>query len=442
MRLVLAFVCGASFFSSSRGDAPSAKPATPLTAENERRNLESFEYVWTTIRDKHWDPKLGGLDWRAIHDEYRPQIEKAGSIGECRAVLMTMIKRLGQSHFGIIPSEVYKAVNPTVGAATANKEGAVGFSLGILDSQAVVTEVTENTPAAKLGVRPGWVLLKSGGQDLAPILVEVRKSYKDSPLAELYLHRAVLGKIQGKAGDKLAMVFRNGKDEEVALSVPLVEPKGARAQLGNLPPMYVNYETRKLPRNIRYFSLNTFFDPPNVMKAFETAVKDDLGADGFILDIRGNPGGIGFMAVGIGGWFVKQPDQKLGTMTTRETTLQFVLNPRLETFDGPLAVLVDGCSASTSEILAGGLQDLKRARIFGSRTAGAALPSVIERLPNGDGFQYAIADYVSAGGKRLEGNGVRPDQEAPLTRKALLDGHDPALEAAVEWIRSSSKAVK
>ena len=74
-----------------------------------------------------------------------------------------------------------------------------------------------------------------------------------------------------------------------------------------------------------------------------------------------------------------------------------------------LAILVDGCSASTSEIFAGGLQDVKRARVFGTHTAGAALPSVISKLPNGDGFQYAIANYISVGGKPLEGIGVTPD---------------------------------
>jgi len=84
---------------------------------------------------------------------------------------------------------------------------------------------------------------------------------------------------------------------------------------------------------------------------------------------------------------------------------------------------------------AGGLQDLKRARIFGTRTAGAALPSDIIRLPNGDGFQYAIANYISQGGQPLEGIGVTPDEEIRPTRRELLAGKDPALDAAVNWIQ-------
>jgi carboxyl-terminal processing protease len=105
-----------------------------------------------------------------------------------------------------------------------------------------------------------------------------------------------------------------------------------------------------------------------------------------------------------------------------------------------VAVLIDGLSASTSEIFAGGMQDLGRARIFGTRSAGAALPSMIERLPNGDAFQFAAASYTSQSGKVLEGAGVTPDETKPLTRAALLAGKDPALDAAVDWIRQGARA--
>jgi carboxyl-terminal processing protease len=97
---------------------------------------------------------------------------------------------------------------------------------------------------------------------------------------------------------------------------------------------------------------------------------------------------------------------------------------------------VDELSASTSEILAGGLQGLKRARVFGTRTAGAVQSANVLRLPNGDRLLYVIADHVSAGGRRLEGHGVQPDEVVPTDRRSLLDGHDPALEAAVRWIHS------
>jgi len=140
------------------------------------------------------------------------------------------------------------------------------------------------------------------------------------------------------------------------------------------------------------------------------------------------------MAMGLAGWFTSQSGLRLGTMYMRTGSIKFAVFPRPEPFRGPLAILVDGCSASTSEIFAGGMQDLKRARVFGAHTAGAALPSHFERLPNGDGFQYAIANYISEGGKPLEGIGVTPDEEVRVTRRQLLDGQDPVLDAAVSWM--------
>jgi len=169
-------------------------------------------------------------------------------------------------------------------------------------------------------------------------------------------------------------------------------------------------------------------------------VQSCKNCEGFVIDLRGNPGGIGAMAMGMAGWFIDEKDKRLGTLYMRDSTIKFVVNPRVTTFSGPVAILVDGTSASTSEILAGGMKDLGRARVFGSRTAAAALPSVFEKLPNGDGFQYAIANYISEGGKPLEGLGVTPDVETPLSRQALLDGKDPALDAAIGWIKGGAAA--
>jgi carboxyl-terminal processing protease len=176
-------------------------------------------------------------------------------------------------------------------------------------------------------------------------------------------------------------------------------------------------------------------DLVRVIGSFEKSVRACIRCDGLILDLRGNPGGIGGMAMGMSGFLIDKPGQKLGTMYLRDTTLKFVVNPRVEVFEGPVAVLVDALSASTSEILAGGLKDLERARVFGTKTAAAALPSNFERLPNGDGFQYAVANYISEGGQPLEGLGVTPDQEVRLTRDALLAGRDSVLNAALAWIR-------
>jgi carboxyl-terminal processing protease len=218
----------------------------------------------------------------------------------------------------------------------------------------------------------------------------------------------------------------------------LAEPRGVWSEFGNLPPTHVFYEDRRIG-DTAYIRFNMFLDLPRVMPAFEKTLKACKPCDGIIIDLRGNPGGIGGMAMGLAGFLVDKPNQKLGSMYMRDATLNFVVNPRADAFTGPVAILIDGTSASTSEIFAGGLQDLGRARVFGTKSAAAALPSIFTRLPNGDGFQYAIANYVSRNGQTLEANGVTPDQEVHLTRDSLLAGRDAVIDAALLWIRSKGE---
>ncbi len=94
---------------------------------------------------------------------------------------------------------------------------------------------------------------------------------------------------------------------------------------------------------------------------------------------------------------------------------------------------------STSEIFAGGMQKLGRARVFGETSAGQALPALSLRLPGGDVLVHAFASYTGPGGEPFEGRGVVPDETVPPTREALLAGSDPALDAAVRWISRQTR---
>jgi carboxyl-terminal processing protease len=402
-----------------------------LSANQRKLNIDSFEYVFAAVRDKHWQAKPGGLDWQTVHDELRPAIEKATTMDATRAILNDMLGRLHETHFAIIPSDLYSDLNGSSGKG----EITTGMDVRVAGSQVLVTSVEAGSSAAQQGVQPGWEILKIGPMELAPVVEKLNETYAQSTLRELVLCRAILSRLDGAAGESITVEFLDGRNQRVTKSLIQGKPKGALSQFGYLYPMHVWFDSSKLANgSIGYVKFNMFLDPAHVMDRFGEAVEGCKTCRGFIIDLRGNPGGIGAMAMGMAGWFIDQPDQRLGTLYMRDTTLKFVVNPRVYTFPGPLAILVDGASASTSEILAGGLKDLGRARIFGTRTAAAALPSVLEMLPNGDGFQYAIANYISEGGKPLEGLGVTPDVEAPITREALLSGKDPALDAATQWI--------
>lgn len=436
---------------------PATRPATGepveqvLSPELRRKNLDSFDYVWTTIRDKHWDPTLGGLDWQGVRDELRPKMEQADTMPAARAVLVQMIGRLKQSHFGIIPASIYVAqervtaaagTGATTGPGSEQAErsgrGVSGISLRVVDGRALVFRVQPGSGAADTGVKPGWVLLAVNGADVSPMLERLAAAYTD-PAMQGAMQSATLEQLlAGAPGAALKARFLDDQDREVEKSITLTRPGGSAAQFGNLPTFYVHFDARRLPSDVLYTSLNGFFDPPHVIGGFGQAMRENRDARGLIIDLRGNPGGIGAMAMGIGNYLVSKPDQRLGTLTLRGGTFHFILNPRADTFDGPVAILVDERSMSTSEILAGGLQDLGRARVFGTRTPGAALPSTVEKMPNGDRFQYAFANYVSSDGEPLEGHGVVPDEPVALDRAALLRGEDPAMDAAVRWIQSQS----
>ena len=111
---------------------------------------------------------------------------------------------------------------------------------------------------------------------------------------------------------------------------------------------------------------------------------------------------------------------------------------RVEPYAGPVAILVDGLTGSASECFTGGMQSLGRARVFGQTSMGRALPALFDKLPNGDVLIHAWGDFVTGTGVRIEGRGVVPDEPVAVTRAALLEGRDPALERALAWIDARS----
>ena len=376
-----------------------------LSPEERKQNLDSFEYVWTTIRDKHWDKSLEGPEWRRVHDELRPKIERAKSLAEARTVIEDMISRLHLTHFRLIPDDLYSDVEG---------RGASHLDVRVIDGKALVVS----------GKYAGWEVAK-----MQATIARVGKLYEHSTLRDMMLARAVLSEISDGPA-----VLSDGRGGSVTLQPEEIPRKGDPYQFGNLPTQYVWTESRRIG-DVGYVAFNLFLDPERLITMLKSAIDSCAGCKGFVIDLRGNSGGMGGMAMGMAGFFVSQPNLQLGKMITRESPLKFFINPRQPQFAGPLAVLVDGLSASTSEIMAGGLKDIGRARIFGSRTAGAALPSVIEKLPNGDAFQYAIANYISENGKPLEGIGVTPDVEIAPTRESLLAGQDLTLAAALKWLQ-------
>lgn len=421
---------------------PARATASSLADDPADGALVTFDTAWAIIRRTHWDTTYNGVNWLAVREELRPRAAVARTRGELRQVLSEMVSRLKQSHFAIIPQEVSDAASgasPTAGNA-GRPTGTLGFETRLVDSGTVVSSIDSAGPAWRAGVRTGWTVEAIRGCPTAARVAHLPASLEPRRRT-LMAYQMVAGALSGAEGDTLAVTFRDAAAQERV--VPLVfEPvRGSVVKFGNLPPVEAHLEWQRVQRDGRTVGIIRFnIWMPVLAARFDAAMDSLRGADAIVLDVRGNFGGVGGMSMGFAGHFVDSA-YALGEMHQRGSTMKFLANPRrsdtrnrpVRPFAGPLALVVDPLSASTTEIFAGGLQAIGRATVFGTQTAGQALPSVPERLPNGDILYHAIADFLGPTGKPVEGDGVRPDSVTPLLRRALLDGQDPALDAAILW---------
>jgi carboxyl-terminal processing protease len=400
----------------------------PLRKER-RFDVESFDKVWLTVKNTCWDENLVGVDWFGIHDEFLPRVMQAQSAAETRALLREMVGRLKQSHFAI-----YAPEDPIDDASESARDGTCGLDIRVLSDQAIVIRVQEGSVAEELGVRPGWRVHKIDGMELEGQLIEIRRKDASSTRLAAKQARVAMERLSGDLGRSVSIEFLDQKDRRVSLTIPLMQRRGRWYRPPNMPPRYVNFESRLMPGNIGYMSFDLWFDPPFFTRQVMAAVNDFEKAHGIVIDLRGNRGGDGRLAPFLAGCFVREPIS-LGSWIFRDKTQRIQVKPLPRSIETPLAILVDALSSSTSEVFTAGMKDAGRARLFGSRTAGNTQYSVVDRLPNGDSFQHAIAKLVRVNGEPIDGVGVAPDSEAIPTRADLIAGRDPALEMAVTWIR-------
>ena len=403
--------------------------------------LVTFDTAWQIIRRTHWDSTYNGVDWVAVRDELRPRAQAARTRGELRLVLADMVSRLKQSHFSIIPQEISEAATGgETGSGTDRSGGALGFDTRLVDDMTLVTRVDTGGPAWRAGVRTGWVLDSVRGCPVAARVARLPRSIEPRRRV-LMAYQLILQGLEGAEGDTISLAFRDAADAPRSVQLTQGPASGSVVKFGNLPPVLADLSWQRVRvegRTVGVIRFNIWM--PVLAAQFDAAIDSLRGADAIVLDVRGNFGGVGGMSMGFAGHFLDSA-LVIGEMLQRGVTTKFRANPRridtqyrpVRPFSGPLALVVDPLSASTTEIFAGGLQGLGRATVFGTQSAGQALPSVPERLPNGDILYHAIADFVGPTGKQVEGAGVIPDRVTPLLRRAFIDGQDPALSAAINW---------
>jgi len=403
---------------------------------------ETFDAVWKIVKDGHFDPAFDVASWDRVAADLRPKAIEAKTPGEFRTVLADMLGRLGLSHFAVIPS------TPDTPGDQVNLGGQPGFDVRLIDNQLVVTSVDADGGAAAAGVHTGWIVQTIGGVPVSSILAGITGSTPPR-LAQLQVWRLALPRLRGPSDTSAEITFVDGTGATVAKSIERKHETGQPVTVGSLPTMFVRVSSSLKPTpaggRAGVIAFNVWMTAVDAQ--FQKAMDEYRGADGIVIDLRGNPGGLAAMIMGLAGHFVNER-ATLGVMNTRQGEMRFPANPRLvnaagervEPFTGPVAILVDGMTGSASECFSGGLQSIGRARIFGQTTMGQALPALFDRLPNGDVLIHAWGDFVTGTGVRIEGRGVVPDEPVALTREALLAGRDATLEGALAWIDRERKS--
>jgi len=408
---------------------PALKAASASNSETQRLFRETFDVVWNTVKEKHFDPNFGGVDWNQVRVKYSPLVDQAKTESELYSVLQRMLGELKQSHFSIVPAEASADTGAPHGPV-----GETGVEVKYLRDEPVIIRVSKGSGAEKADLRPGFTIKQVGGKPVQLLTKPLNESDIPVSFRPLLKARIVERQLSGMAGTSVRLQYVNGggvlKEAVVAREVVTGEMSPA---FGNFPPQRTEFEARYVTGGYGYIHFNVFV--VSLMDRIRESIRSFAKAPGIIIDLRGNPGGLGGMAPGIAGLVSDKPSS-LGRMQMRTGYMNFAVFPQTNPYTGPIAILIDGTSASTSEVFASGMQEIGRAVIVGERSAGAALPSVFTKLPTGAVFQYAIADFRSPRGKLIEGTGVTPDIEVTLDKDSLLAGRDVQLEAAIESFKS------
>lgn len=400
---------------------PASLPALPAS-----RYADTLQQVWLRVLQKHYDPTLGCKDWPALRLRYAQKLVGIEQADRGYAIINEMLGELGQSHFRLFPPG-------GGGQDEERREGSAEPPLSVrwIDERLVVVD---SHAGGHLGtVEPGATLLAVDDRDFDEAIARLRaRSQRPSELA-FELGRVASARLScARAGQSKKVKLAGPDGHQVIRMLQCAEPEGERVTLGNLENIPTRVTWRMMPgTTVGYLAFNVWMLP--MVKRVEAGMAElrNAGMTALVLDLRGNPGGVGAMSVPVARMLLSQPGS-LGTLQFRDFKQEFNVEGNPLGFTGKVAILVDEGTASTSEIFAAGLRDLGRVTIFGGRaSAGAALPSVIDELPGGAILQYVVGDYRSPEGTVVEGVGVVPDVLVPETRESFVGGHDPVLEAAV-----------
>lgn len=340
--------------------------------------------VWQLVNREYVDGTFNKVNWQATRQSLLSK--DYTSREQAYTAVQEALKKLGDPYTRFLDPKQYEALTNQ----TSGELSGVGLrmELNAETDYLTVVEAIENSPAFIAGIKAGDKILAIDGQKAQGI--EVQDASK---------------MIRGKAGT--VVTLRIGRQNKSHFDLKLTR--------ANIEVPTVRYTLKQEgKRRVGYISLREFSS--HAADQMQRAIQDlnRQQVDSFVLDLRGNPGGLLHSSIEIArmwletGSIVRTVDRAGGTedMAANHTSLT----------KRPLVVLVDGNSASASEILSGALQDNRRAVVVGSQTFGKALVQSVHSLSDGSGLAVTIAHYYTPKGTDISHKGITPDVKIELTQ--------------------------
>lgn len=342
-----------------------------------------IDEAWQIVNREYVDETFNQQDWIAIRQELLSR--NYGTREEAYDALREALETLNDPYTRFMDPEQYQQLT----TQTSGELSGIGIRLKLdrPTQTLIVEESLDGSPAMQAGVRTGDRVLEIDGQSTEGMSVD--------RASEL---------IRGEVGTEVSLrVSRQGLHEEtIAIVRDLIQ----------VPT--VHYALKQEAGNqFGYIRLNEFSS--HAAEQMQDAIQalKQQGAEGFVLDLRGNPGGLLRSSIEISRMWLQQGE--IVKTVDRDGDSEEIKADGSALTNLPLAVLVDGDSASSSEILTGALQDNGRATIVGSRTFGKALVQSVHSLSDGSGLAVTVAHYYTPNGTDISQHGIDPDIAIDLT---------------------------